>query len=50
MATHADENKQMMEKTAKEKDREEQCEKTNEWVMEAAKPILEELGVRSDRV
>ena len=40
----------MMEKTAKEKDREEQCEKTNEWVMEAATAILEELGVSCDRI
>ena len=50
MAKHADENKRMMEKTAQEKDREEQCEKRNEWVMEAAKAILEELGVSCDRI
>ena len=43
MAKHADENKRMMEKTAQEKDREEQCEKTNEWAMEAAKAILEDV-------
>ena len=50
MAKHADENKRMMEKTAQEKDREEQCEKSNEWVMEAAKAILEELRVSCDRI
>ena len=50
MAKHADENKQMMEKSAKEKDREEQCEKTNEWAMGAAKAILEDVGVSCDRI
>ena len=50
MAKHACENKQMMEKTAQEKDREEQCKKTNEWAMAAVQAILEEVGVSCDRI